>query len=539
VRKGAEPLFLFFKIQYFMAMDIPVQANLRFGRCLKEGFSVWASNIPIFFLGSFLAVTLSLLSLTLFTGSLYAGLSVMVLRALQHEKPRLRDLFGQIYRFIRFFSITIFILLFFIFGIAIVLVPIFLSSEKFADILNVVRHQIMQDNPGSITIDSEDIMRFITEKNIVMLAPVIAFVFMFLPGLVLVVKCFYMFLLAADRGLRLDEAYVESRKAVEKYGFWKHLFLILMALSILGVVDYVADRLSSESIVEGVVLVLFAPLSIGILASAYEQTLNEERRQWENYKRKFVEMRDELQTAHDMQMSLLPQAGPDLPGYLLHGICIPANSVGGDYYAYRWLDKNKTKLAIVVADVSGKAMEAAVVGLRFNDMLRYECQNRTEPAAILDGLNTSLEGQIDMATFITCCIAVLDVPSGQVHIANAGHCPPFLVGDKISTIDLTGYPLGLPKIVRPNEPYATQTITLNPGDRLVLYSDGVVEAQNARRQFYEEDRFIRQLKIAPFNTPPNKLIQRVVTDVTSFAGNAPRTDDITLVVLHREIFPKH
>lgn len=532
MRKGAEPLFLtLFSMSKTMAMDIPVRANLRISRCLKDAFSMWASHIPILFLGSFLAAILSLASLTLFLGSLYAGLSVMVLRALQNEKPRLSDLFGQLSRFLRFFSITIFILLFFILGIAIVLVPIFLSSEKFADILNVFRHHVAQDTPWVIAIGAEDIERFIIEKNIVLLAPVIAFLFMFVPGLVLVVKCFYMYLLAADRGLRLDEAYVESRKAVERYGFWKHLLLIVIAFSILGFADSLSDFISSDSSIDGIILLVFAPLSIGIFASAYQQTLCEEQRQWEGYKRKFVEMRDELQTAHDMQMSLLPQAGPDLPGYALHGVCIPANSVGGDYYAYRWLDKAKTQLAIVVADVSGKAMEAAVVGLRFNEMLRYECRNRTEPAAILDGLNASLEGQIDMATFVTCCIAVLDVPTGKVRIANAGHCPPLHMTHQVHIVDLNGYPLGLPKIVRPNEPYDTQEIILKPGHRLVLYSDGVVEAQNARNQFYEEDRFVHQLQHIPLNTPPNTLIQHVVSDVKSFVGGAPRTDDITLVVL--------
>ena len=143
-------------------------------------------------------------------------------------------------------------------------------------------------------------------------------------------------------------------------------------------------------------------------------------------------MRDELQTAHDMQMGLLPQSSPDLPGYALDGTCIPANSVGGDYYAYRWLDEDKTKLGIVVADVSGKAMEAAVTAVRFNEMLRYECQNRVAPADILDGLNDSLEGQIDHATFITCCIAVLDVPTGKVTLASAGHCPPIHLYQQIS-----------------------------------------------------------------------------------------------------------
>ncbi|MGA1199496.1 MAG: PP2C family protein-serine/threonine phosphatase, partial [Candidatus Latescibacterota bacterium] len=212
-----------------------------------------------------------------------------------------------------------------------------------------------------------------------------------------------------------------------------------------------------------------------------------------------------------------------------------ANSVGGDYYAYRWLDKEKTKLSIVVADVSGKAMEAAVTALRFNEMLRYECEGRTEPAEILDGLNASLEDQIDLATFITCCVVVLDVSTGEVQVANAGHCPPVLVKDTAELIDLNGYPLGLPKIVRPDEPYDTVCFALSPGDRLVLYSDGVVEAQNARHHLFDDDRFLRLLERAGAEMTSEDLIQKTVTQVTSFIGDAPRTDDITMVVLQREV----
>ena len=274
-----------------------------------------------------------------------------------------------------------------------------------------------------------------------------------------------------------------------------------MVIGVIGVVQNVMP----ESDVHVLVVLVFAPFSCGLFASAYEQTLGEEARQWARYTRQFAEMRDELQTAHDMQMGLLPPAVPDLIGYDLAGRCIPANSVGGDYYAYRWLDKKKTKLGIVVADVSGKA-----TALRFNEMLRYECEGRTDPAEILDGLNASLEDQIDLATFITCCVAVLDVSTGEVQVANAGHCPPVWVKDKAELVDLNGYPLGLPKIVRPDEPYDTLHLTLSPGDRLVLYSDGVVEAQNARRHLFDDDRFLRLLERADVEMTSKDLIQKTV-----------------------------
>ena len=519
-----------------MAFDIPVRANLRFFRCLSDSLSTWASHLPILFLASFLATLLSVLSGTLLLGSLYAGFAMMILRAHQGEKPHLRDLFGQLIRFARFFSMNIFVLLFFILGVLIIAVPVFLNSDAFALLFNAFKQDIARETPWVIAIGPEHIERFLAERNILFYASVLASCLLFLPGLIFVVKCFYIYLLAADRGMHVDEAHVESRKAVERYGFFRHFALILASLGILVGAVVLIGQVAANTLVQVCIFLLFQPLSLGIVASAYNQTLCEEGRQWEDYKQQFSEMRDELQTAHDMQMSLLPQSSPELPGFELAGTCIPANSVGGDYYAYRYLDDEQTKLGIVVADVSGKAMEAAVTAVRFNEMLRYECQNRTAPGDILDGLNAALEGQIEAATFITCCIAVLDITTAEVTIASAGHCPPIHLSKRSQFLDLTGYPLGIPAVVRPETPYRTIHLTLNPGDRLVLYSDGVVEAQNAQRDFFDDDRFVRRLERALPSRQPADLIDDLVAEVTSFIGDARRTDDITLVVLQRDPF---
>ena len=516
-----------------MALDIPVRANLQYFRCLNDSISSWASHLPILFLASFLAILLSAISGTLLLGSLYAGFAIMILHAQQGEQPRMRDLFGQIIRFVRFFSMNIFILVFFILGLVIIAVLVFMSSDFFVFLLNAFKQVIAQETTWVIHVAPE-IGKLLEEKNIFW-AVVLTACLLFLPGIIFVVKCFYIYLLAADRGVHIDEAYVESRKAVERYGFFRHCALILTALGILIGSVALTRNVIDNAFVQFCVFVLFQPLALGIFASAYNQTLCEEARQWESYKQQFSEMRDELQTAHDMQMGLLPQSSPDLSGFALDGTCIPANSVGGDYYAYRWLDEDKTKLGIVVADVSGKAMEAAVTAVRFNEMLRYECQNRVAPADILDGLNDSLEGQIDPATFITCCIAVLDVPTGEVTIASAGHCPPIHLSNRSQFIDLAGYPLGIPALVRPQTPYRVEHLTLAPGDRLVLYSDGVVEAQNAKRNFFDDDRFIRCLERASIDQNPTDLIADLVADVKSFIGNARRTDDITLVILQRDL----
>jgi serine phosphatase RsbU (regulator of sigma subunit) len=171
---------------------------------------------------------------------------------------------------------------------------------------------------------------------------------------------------------------------------------------------------------------------MGLFVSAYRQTLEVEAYNHTLREAQFHEMRDELQTAHDMQMDLLPDSPPELEEYFLDGLSVPANNVGGDYFAYRWLAEEESRLAVIVADVSGKAMQAAVTALRFNEILRYECRDRTEPGSILEGLTRALDGEIDDATFVTCCIAVLHVETGKVEIANAGHCYPYQVGQSQS-----------------------------------------------------------------------------------------------------------
>ncbi len=144
-----------------MALDIPVRANLQFFRCLNDSISTWASNLPILCLASFLAILLSAISGTQLLGSLYAGFAIMILRAQQGEQPSMRDLFGQIIRFVRFFSMNIFIFLFFILGLVIIAVLVFTSSDFFAFLLNAFKQVVAQETPWIIPIGSEHIGKYL------------------------------------------------------------------------------------------------------------------------------------------------------------------------------------------------------------------------------------------------------------------------------------------------------------------------------------------------------------------------------------------
>ncbi len=457
-----------------------VNPQLSIRKCLAESLTVWGRHLPLYSLASAVFVGVSAATGTLLLGCLHAGLLVMVLKGMRGQSPRLADVFGQVRLFLRFVGITLFVVLITCVGLA----------------------------------------------------------FLIVPGILFAVWCSYVYVLAADRSLPLDEAFVQSRKAVQRYGFWKHLLLNACSAGITLGSLYLASEIWAENglFFAWLAPVVLRPLALGLQVSAYRQTLEVEARADAVYHQKYEEMRDELQTARDMQMGLLPESGPELVGYSLHGVCIPANTVGGDYFAYKWLDEEEHKLAIVVADVSGKAMEAAVTGLRFNEMLRYECRDRTDPAEILGGLDASLEGQVDDATFITCVVAVLDTETGEVAIASAGHCLPYhyAAGDaRVTPLQVTGFPLGLSPVVRPEGPYEGIRVAMGPGDALVFYSDGVVEAHNAMGDQYEESRLEQLLRSTGGDGDAARTVRAAVRDVDRFIGDAPRTDDVTVVVLKK------
>ena len=326
-----------------------------------------------------------------------------------------------------------------------------------------------------------------------------------------------------------------SRKAVKRYGFTAHLALIIFAAFVISLGVATATSYDVKWLPLGIALTL--PLALGVFASAYRQTLEIEAAHEEKREREFEEMRDELQTAHDMQMGLLPKESPEVPGYSLDGVCIPANNVGGDHFTYRWLDEGRGRLALVVADVSGKAMGAAVTALRFTEMLRYEFEGRDRPADILEGLHRSLEGQLDPGTFITCCIAVIDLASGHVEIASAGHCMPYRFSQasgQAAAVQVVGYPLGMASLLGVDPDYTSVQVDLARGDALVLYSDGVVEAQNDMGELYDETRFELLLGEKSGGADAAGLVRTIVDHVERFVGDAPRTDDLTVVALKRE-----
>lgn len=294
----------------------------------------------------------------------------------------------------------------------------------------------------------------------------------------------------------------------------------------------------------GVVDFLLKPIQAEDVERVIERALEQVRLRRENLRLQqalkkaqdqlLLEMQRELRIAHEMQMGLMPRESPAIAGFEIAGTCVPANEVGGDYFNYVWLDEGRTRLAFLVADVSGKGMGAATVTMRFNEMLRYEAQGRSAPGEILRGLDGSLRGRIGSATFVTCCFGVLDAPEKSVRLASAAHPCAYHYAARdgaVRRVEATGLPMGMTLPAGVGGDYPETEVRMATGDLLVLYSDGIPEAQNVTGEFYEEGRLEEVVRKGAMEMGARALAHEVVRDVTAFRGEALQLDDMTVVVV--------
>lgn len=502
------------------------------GSCFADSFAALKKHPFLFAGASLVTVLLAAASGMLLVGSLYAGLSLMLLKAMDGVKPALGDLFVKINQLPGFFLIVVFGAFATLTGIVLALMPFVLGNW----------HTILLDGQISYTDRLADLVAQLQQDSwgfrLAFLSLATGIFYFLAPRIFAGVRCFHMLLLSADQNVPADEAYVMSKKGVQQYGFKQHVLLTLIVFWIVALSLEVFVGLIKPAIGWfgfGLIAFILQPIVLGLFASAYRQTLQIEAHQHELKEEHVLEMEDELKTARDMQLALLPSENPNIKGYELDDICIPANAVCGDYYSYRWLDERY--FALIAADVSGKAMQAAVTAVRFNEMLRYECKGRTDASEILEGLDASLEDQIDIASFVTCCVVVLDTQTHTLEIANAGHCEPCIFSQRkgqTEVIALSGFPLGLARSLRGEGGYEKVRVKLEPGDTLVLYSDGVVEAFNDAGELYEDERLVQLLNRAGKHLEPTGIIDRVVQDVERHMGGGEQSDDISLIALKRQ-----
>jgi len=239
-------------------------------------------------------------------------------------------------------------------------------------------------------------------------------------------------------------------------------------------------------------------------------------------------MQGEMQLAAKIQLDLLPKTAPQVAGYDLAGKTIPAESVGGDYFDFIPVDENQW--ALCLGDVSGKGMPASLLMANLQATIRGQTFVDASAKNCLARANKLLCHSTDKCNFITFFYALLNHQTHQLVYANAGHNPPLLFSaDGTSrALERRGLVLG----IRDHLSYEEETFALHAGDLLVMYSDGIVEAMNAWQEEFGEER-LHQVITQNRAATASALIEQIVYAVKQHAGQAPQSDDITLVVMKK------
>jgi serine phosphatase RsbU (regulator of sigma subunit)/anti-sigma regulatory factor (Ser/Thr protein kinase) len=236
-------------------------------------------------------------------------------------------------------------------------------------------------------------------------------------------------------------------------------------------------------------------------------------------------IQQELRVAQLIQQQFLPKELPTLPGWQLAAHYQPARAVGGDFYDVFELPEGQ--IGLVAGDVTDKGVPAALVMASTRSLLRADAPRLVSPSKVLARVNDLLLPSIPARMFVTCIYAVLDPITGSMRFANAGHNLPYLrTSHGVEELRATGMPLGL----MPGMTYDEQEATLLPGQSLLLYSDGLVEAHNGEGEMFGFPR-LKELMQQPLSS--HDLIDFLMTDLGHFTGpTVEQEDDITLVALH-------
>ncbi len=251
------------------------------------------------------------------------------------------------------------------------------------------------------------------------------------------------------------------------------------------------------------------------------------------YKRrsKTIMMEAEIKAAHNAQMSIMPQKDPGVKGLDISGICIPANEVGGDFYDYFWLDEEKTKFGILIGDVSGKGMKAAMTAVMTSGMIIAETNSKSNICEIFYNMNRSVYEKTEKNIFVTAFFLVIELKKNEVAFVNAGHVKPIVKSNgKIKFINSDGprFPLGIFKEVC----YEENKFKIRKDDLLILMTDGLIEIQNKDKEFYGTEKLTELLiKIDQKKSSAPEIKKMILDDVQKFSGNNIHNDDVTLIII--------
>ena len=271
---------------------------------------------------------------------------------------------------------------------------------------------------------------------------------------------------------------------------------------------------------------------LGLLAHSFNQMSASITRLLEEVSEK-KRLEQELEIAREVQATLFPKQLPHPRGMAIFGGCEPARVVSGDYYDF--IVEDEARLDIVVADISGKGISAALLMANLqaamrNQLLSIKHDGPDDIGKSLAGVMTQLNEQIyrnsPAEKYATLFLARYDAEARRLWYCNAGHLPPILlIGEETRFLEATGMVVGL----LPNAPYQAGSVDLVSGSLLAIFTDGVTEAINKEDEEFGDQRLLSALKEARARTPEG-VYQSVIEKIRTWQGDLPQHDDITLIV---------
>jgi serine phosphatase RsbU (regulator of sigma subunit) len=242
-------------------------------------------------------------------------------------------------------------------------------------------------------------------------------------------------------------------------------------------------------------------------------------------------MAKELEIARHVQESLLPKHNPNIPGFDISGICIPAKEVGGDYFDYLINDKNK--LGIVIGDVSGKGVPAAIYMTLAKGIIQSHTNGDISPNEILVKVNNFMYQSIEPAAFVTLIFGLLNSDTGHLEIVRAGHNPAIHYSNserKFAFVNPNGIGIALESGKIFQDQIVSQSIYLHSGDWMIFYTDGITEAMNDGLEEYGEERLTEVIQ-KNILMSAKEMISAVLDDIHRFTQHSEQNDDMTMIAI--------
>ncbi len=278
---------------------------------------------------------------------------------------------------------------------------------------------------------------------------------------------------------------------------------------------------------------------IGEIAKAFSE-ITTKFRESQKHLAEQEQLQKEMQVAQEIQQTLLPTEFPEIEGYEIASYYEAAKEVGGDYFDFVEVDKDT--IGIVVADVSGKGVPGSLVMTMIRTALRTEARGVKDAAEVLARVNDFVVSDMKKGMFVTIFYVIIDSKRRRLNYASAGHNPMILYRPstrKTYYLNPKGFPIGIQLSEKDlfRKSIESDTIQLAEDDILLLYTDGITEAMNSRRDLFGEERLLKvireygHLRVKPF-------IEKMTMELTSFTEGQPQYDDITLVAIKEKTTPE-